>query len=381
MLIVRVLSAFAKPALAGGIITAGAVGGFFAVNHFHSSSQTAFQAVQGAGPRLVISAFADQRDSIVAVDPDNVSDRTTIATVDHAAGYGIFATLAPDGKALAYTALPPNTAKPAPDAPAQAAIVDDDGTTTLLASDVDLLIAPVWAPDGQSVVVRKNTPEDNGAGTFELLRLGRDGTRTSLTTWQTAAVFPIAFAPDGSKLYFATLNADGSDLYSVAPDGSGETKVGHLSDEITRDWTLSPDGTQLAYSVAVSGNTPGLVTETLDIASGAATAAIPQSETSAQLNPAWKPGGELTVGAVKPQGGGDAVTVQSAGATAKLTQNANSMDLPLAWSPDGNELAVRSVQGKTPFDAGAAHLDLVDANGARQRVSNSADVLVVGWLR
>jgi Tol biopolymer transport system component len=381
MLIVRVLSAFAKPALAGSIITASAVGGFFAIDHFRGGPQTAFESVQGHGPRLVISAFANQQDSIVAVNPDDVSDRTTIATIDHAEGYGIFPTLAPDGHALAYTALPPTTPKPAPDAPAQAAIVGDDGTTTLLADDVDLLIAPVWAPDGESIVVRKNTPEEDSAGTFELLRLGRDGSRTSLTTWHTAAVFPIAFAPDGSKLYFATLNAQGSDLYSVAPDGSGETEVAHLSDEITRDWALSPDGTRLAYSVATSGNTPGLVTRTLDLASGNSADVIAQDQTSAQLNPAWKADGQLTVGAVKPGGGGDAVQVESNGAATDLTQNNDSMDVPHSWSPDGAELAVRSVQGKTPFDAGAAHLDLVDTSGGRTRVTDSADVQVVGWLR
>jgi Tol biopolymer transport system component len=197
-------------------------------------------------------------------------------------------------------------------------------------------------------------------------------------------VFPIAFAPDGSKLYFATLNAQGSDLYSVSPDGSGETQVAHLSDEITRGWALSPDGAQLAYSVAMSGAQPGAVTKTLDLSTGAASDALPQAGTSAQFNPAWKAPGELTVGAVKPEGGGDTLNIMSvAGGAAPqpLTDNSDSMDLPLSWSPDGASLAVQSVEGKTPFDAGASHVDLVGDDGARTRVSDSPDVLVVGWLQ
>ncbi|MHB8682759.1 MAG: TolB family protein [Dehalococcoidia bacterium] len=382
MLIVRVLSALARPALAGGVLTASVAGGFVAYSHFQGNTSTAFQQVQGHGERLIISEFGERSDAIVAIDPKNIASRTTIATVDHAPGYGIFATLAPKGDAVAYTALPPGAPKPAPDAPALAAIVDERGKTTLLASDIDLLIPPVWAPDGRSIVVRKNIPEPHAAGTFELLRLGRDGSRSTITTWRTAAIFPIAFAPDGSKLYFATLNAQGSDLYSVAPDGSSETKIAHLSDQITRGWTLSPDGTTLAYSVAEAGNQPGLVTKTLDLASGAVAVAIPQDQTKAQLSPTWKGDGQLTIGAVKLTGGGGAVQVQAAGGAAvPLTRNTDSMDVPIAWSPRGDELAVRSVEGKTPFDAGAAHLDLVSAGGSRQRISNSPDTLVVGWLR
>ena len=70
---------------------------------------------------------------------------------------------------------------------------------------------------------------------------------------------PIAFAPDGSAFYFATLNATGTDLYRVAPDGSAESLIAHLSDEVARDWKLSPDGTRIAYSAAESGPSQAIV--------------------------------------------------------------------------------------------------------------------------
>ena len=309
MLIVRVLSAFAKPALAGSVLTAGAVGGFFAFNHFDGNSHDRIRGVQGDGPRLVVSAFADSHDNIIAVDPDNVSDRTTIARSTTRPGYGIFATLAPDGHALAYTALPPDTAKPTPDAPAQAAIVDDrrqDDAARRRRRPADR--ARLGARRRSRSSSARTRRRRTAPAPSSCCASARDGSRTTLTTWHTAAIFPIAFAPDGSKLYFATLNAHGSDLYSVAPDGSGETKVAHLSDEITRDWTLSPDGAQLAYSVAVSGNTPRLVTQTLTSHRRGVRRDARRARRSAQFNPAWKADGELTVGAVKPQGGGDAVT-------------------------------------------------------------------------
>jgi Tol biopolymer transport system component len=190
MIIVRALTMIAKPAILSGAIATTAVGGWFAFDALRpNDAPSAFQQVQSAGQRLLVSEFGETADSIVAIDPGDVTDRTTIATIEHASGYGIFATLSPDGQAIAYTALPSDTARPGPDTPALAAMVDVNGDVTPLADDVDLLVAPVWSPDSQSIVVRKNTPAEDSAGSIELLLLGRDGSRATLTTWTTASVF------------------------------------------------------------------------------------------------------------------------------------------------------------------------------------------------
>jgi Tol biopolymer transport system component len=379
MMLVRVLAAFAKPALVGSTLTVAAAGAYVGYDHWQNDGPTPFQQVQSQGQRLLISEFADEADTIVAVNPDDPSDRVAIATIDHASGYGIFPTLSPDGDAIAYTGLPPDTERPAPDAPAQAAIVDDDGHVTLLADDVDLLVPPVWAPDGESIVVRKNTPEDDSAGSFELIALSRDGSRDTITSWSSAAVFPIAFSPDGATLYFATLNASGTDLYRIGPDGADETLIAHLSDEIARDWKLSPDGSTLAYSVAESGGKPAMLAMTLDLATGAEQRVTSDSD-RAEFNPAWNVDGDLTISSVKPDGGGDAISVDSGGAATALSDNSDAIDLPLAWSPDGSSLAVRSVDAASPEQAGRSYVEIVKLGGDRERASDAADVLVVGWL-
>ena len=391
MIIVRALTVLAKPAIVGSAIAATAVGGWFAVDSLRPhDAPSAFQRIQGQGQRLLVSEFGDRGDTIVALDPSDAGgSRTTIATIDHAPGYGIFATLSPDGKAIAYTALPSDSAKSGPASPARAAIVSVKGDVTPLADDVDLLIAPVWSPDSASIVVRKNTPAENAAGSFELLLLGRDGSRATLTTWRTASVFPIAFAPDGSKLYFAALNNAGTDLYSIAPDGTGETKIAHLSDEIARDWRLSPDGATLAYSIALGGRAPAVVAKTLNLATGvAADAVAPDALASGppstgvvrgELNPAWRKSGELTIASLNLDGGANALTLDAAGGASTITASSNRIDLPLDWSPDGKTLAVRAVDGRTPSEASTSHVELV-RDGARDRVSESADVQIVGWL-
>src|SRR5207237_1793855 len=92
-------------------------------------------------------------------------------------------------------------------------------------------------------------------------------------------------------------------------------------------------------------------------------------------------GGELTVSSLKPTGGGDAVQLHAAGDASRLSQNDESIDLPLSWSPDGTSLAVRAVVGATPDQAQESHVELIDAAGNRARVSDRADVLIVGWIQ
>ena len=117
MMLVRVITAAVKPALLGAAISAAAGGGYLAYDRFAPHADvSAFQNVQGHGQKLLISEFGDTTDAIVAVDPENVAARTTIATIDHASGYGVFPVLSPDGQAIAYTGLPAGIPKPAPDA-------------------------------------------------------------------------------------------------------------------------------------------------------------------------------------------------------------------------------------------------------------------------
>ena len=75
------------------------------------------------------------------------------------------------------------------------------------------------------------------------------------------------------------------------------------------------------------------------------------------------------------------MSVDAAGATEAVASSGDGIDLPLGWSPKGDRLAVRSVEGAAPNEAGPSHVELVDKDGGRQRVSDNADVLIAGWLR
>jgi hypothetical protein len=100
-----------------------------------------------------------------------------------------------------------------------------------------------------------------------------------------------------------------------------------------------------------------------------------------ELNPQWNADGRLTIAAVKPEGGSAAVSVDASGATEEVAASNDGIDLPLGWSPKGDRLAVRAVEGATPNQPGPSHVELIDADGGRQRVSENADVQIAGWMR
>jgi Tol biopolymer transport system component len=380
VLFVRIIAPALKPALVGGVVLTAAAGGWFALDRLHGDSLTPFEAIQDDGQLLLVSEFGETADTIVAVDPEDTARRDEIAQIRHAPGYGVFASISPDGTAIAYTALPEDEPEPSPATPAIAGIVGAAGEVEVLAKDIDLLVTPVWSPDSAAVVVRRNTPIANSAGMFELLLLGRDGARTTLVFRDGSALFPIAFSPDGARLYFATLDASGTDLWSVAAAGGGETAIAHLSDEIARDWKLSPDGGTIAYTVAESGPQPRITTMTIDLASFAQADAVAAPDQQLEFNPAWAPDGDLTVASVDPESGaGAAVAVADDGSASVIASTADGVDLPLQWSPDGETLAVRAVAAPGAGDA-ESHIAVVTEDGDRERVSSGADVLIVGWL-
>jgi hypothetical protein len=131
-----------------------------------------------------------------------------------------------------------------------------------------------------------------------------------------------------------------------------------------------------------------VVARVVDLATGVIADALQEASLEAgpsstgvlrgEFNPAWQPDGDLTVASMNLDGGSAAVSVGDDG-TQIEAQSGEAMDLPLGWSPDGVTLAVRSVEGETPFEAGASHVELI-MEGGRERVSESSDVTIVGWM-
>src|SRR3989304_7488917 len=103
----------------------------------------------------------------------------------------------------------------------------DGSYPRLLATDADLLIAPTWAPDSESLVFRRSRSQENAAGAFELVRVSLAGSEQAAGSAGEAVLvsaedglFPVGFSPDGKRLYYTQVSAAGTEL-GQAPTGGG----------------------------------------------------------------------------------------------------------------------------------------------------------------
>jgi len=345
---------------------------------------------------VLVSEFGVEADTLWTAPADKPSQRQVVAVVPHAAHYGIYASLSPDGRFIAYTALSTGLKDANSDSPAEVWVMGADGSyPRLLAGDADLLIAPVWAPDSASLVFRRSRSAENTAGTFELVRIslaGNDepaqGAGESVLVSAEAALFPVGFSLDGKALYYTQLSAGGTDLGQVAAGGS-PSLIAHLGDDFTRDWHLSPDGGRLAFlspQQSQAGLPAGqegtlLRAMVMDLKNGyGLRPALDDAGGPAQeFNPIWNPQDrDLTLGRlVLGERSAPAMRVSAAGAR-RLNGPSQGFDVPMAWSPDGETLALRSFEGDLESNLGPWRLILLDSAGQRREVKGETEISFVG---
>jgi hypothetical protein len=343
-------------------------------------------AAQQAGAALVVySEFGLESDTLWAADPDDPTQKTSLGAVAHAYGFGIFPSLSPDGEHIAYTRLPPDANA---DSPAELWVLNvDDGKTKRLSEGVDLPGTPLWSPDSEAVVAQRSSwDEAAGTGSSELLRIDLDGNEQVVAA-SSDGLYPVGFSPDGGSLYYVALSEAGSDLGRAGAQGGSAEVVAHLSDGFSRDWRLSPDGTQLAYlAQAPAGANVAFVAQVLDITAKQTQA--PLGAEVEQFAPVWEANGSLTIGRLDGQPGADApARLRSAGSGAFATSSLPGLpaaqrgfDVPLSWSPDGGALALRTFQGSSASDPGASRVEVIGSDGARRPLSTLSDVTIAGWL-
>jgi hypothetical protein len=318
--------------------------------------------------QILYALFGPTADRIVRSDPNDPERRIVLFEAAHAREYGIVAALAPDGAGIAYTLLPPSDLTPTPDSPAELWVATLEGAEPLrLAEGLDLLVRPMWASDGRSVVVRRSS----GPAPYELLRISvATGAETPLAA-SDSALFPVGLAPSGD-LYYTEVGFLGSSLAVVTPGGANR-RIAQLSSDLTRDWTLSPEGTRVAFlALSDSFGRASSRVHVLDIASGEVELASPEGVDA--FGPAWSTDGRLTYGQLSSNSGGTGIRLDS---QATLPSPARGFDVPLAWSPSGAGLAVRSFDGVSAHSPGRATLTVISPGG--RRTIATGEVTFIGW--
>jgi Tol biopolymer transport system component len=210
-------------------------------------------------PRGDAIAYASLSDGVYRIWVMSLADRLPRAVTD---GGGVGDTepaWSPDGRKLAFMRGDPRDS-------VDLYLVDVPATdsapaarpTLLLAGDDDdpeRVGAPAFAPDGASIVLSADRRQGKGTGLFRFDLARRSLTRISPVPRKASHILDLdpAFSPDGTRIAFASnrhvasADHDDLDIYSMAVDGSGLTR---LTDDpgSAREPAYSPDGKRIFFA-------------------------------------------------------------------------------------------------------------------------------------
>ena len=144
-------------------------------------------------------------------------------------------------------------------------------------------------------------------------------------------VVPVGYSSNGQRLYVVVIDQGGSTLWSIR-DREAKS-VAALSAGLTTAWSLSPDGSRLAYVEVVGLGGQRFAGRTLMIATGEALSAGPEGD---QLGAAWRPGAEVA------EFGGPGGTFS----LLSEPMDGSSYVVPTAWAPDGRWLVASIISAR-----------------------------------
>ena len=317
--------------------------------------QTAFARAPG-GQYAVVAKNTGAATVVTVVGASANTAPMEIATVPHLPGVDLRGAVSPDGRYVAL--VTPDTVVLGRPVAALIALDLETGEVRRLVEGLEPLQDALWSPDSRAIVVTHRS-WTGGEPATSLVRVAMDGAVTVMETHPGAGmVAPIGFDAAG-RLLAVRIDARGSTL---TREGVG---VRWLSSHVTRDWALSPDGTQLAFVEANTWQGLRYLPRVVRIdGSGSVRAASTSGQQAVGV--AWAPSGGSPRFGSEPHTPPGSVSAQSV----------IGFDVPLAYSRDGTSLAVHHWSGGSFEDPGAPQLAIVSAAG-RQSLSGFSRFF--GW--
>ena len=365
----RLLAAVAAALILGGL----------ALGLIAPPSSAGSTDARAAGPHLLVSRYGDDESTLWLIDPAALARRQLWLHVAHAPGWAIEGAVSPAGGRVALLVVPPGARDPGAETQM---LISDGGPPRVVAEGLDLRGGLAWSADGRELFARRTLPGPDGGRHFQLIALdfsdagGADTPveRTLLERDDVGGLYPVGRAA-GGPAYAVAVGAGGSALIAI---DDGGISVRPFAAVVTREWSLSPGGSQLAYTEQRGMSLRVMV---LDLAGpGLRTAqAVEPGPAGGSASPVWGPGGTLHAGhfgddtSGSGPGGGE---IRSAGV--RVAGAVAGFDLPVGWSPDGAYLALRSFDGTGPGNPGSEGVALLGPDGASQVVAGDG-LRILGW--
>ena len=241
------------------------------------------------------------------------------------------------------------------------------GTLQDVKAEFDYLSRLAWSPDGLRVAgARSARTDESSRNHVDVIEVDARSVATTVVAQfdNVFAAAPVGYSLDGARLFVVVIDQSGSTLW-VARDGRLR-KQAMLSPGRTRDWSLSPDGSRLAYVDVLGAGQRTYAGRTLMVATGAIT---DSSASGNQLGPVWEPGSQI------PVFGGP-------GGSVEFTSGASDSAyiVPASWSPDGSTLVATIYSASS--DRTGSPKESVELVSPQHRVPLAEDdsARFLGWV-
>lgn len=234
-------------------------------------------------------------------------------------------------------------------------------------ADFDYLSAMAWAHDGGRIALTRTSSLANSTETLTAVSevTTASGAVAEIGRFEGASqVVPVGYSLDGERVFVVVVDQSGSALWSLRRRQA--SMLTRFSAGPTRDWSLSPDGTRLAFVDRLGVGERAYAGRILMIATEKVTDA---ADGGNQLGAVWRRGA-----ATADFGGPD-------GSLMLTEPSPGAYVLPLQWSPDGSTLAASVFA--PPTEAGAEATDSVEivTSARRLPLSERGTARFLGFVR
>ena len=227
--------------------------------------------------------------------------------------FGTFPDFSPDSSKVVFNGPPSGSTN------VDVWVVDTDGgnlTRLTEAPGPDQL--PAWSPDGSTIVFRSAR-----TGILQLWTMSPDGSGQTQLTFDPVPKDQLPdWSPDGSRIAFVKqTHTAGGDIWVMNADGSDQHAITSGADKLGTAW--SPDGTRIA--------TLDWPTRTVEVMNADGTGVHAVRPGGMQFVPGWQPRGTGL------DDSGELSATPGTGAIAEyLVPTANSQPVSIVAGPDGN---------------------------------------------
>lgn len=335
-----------------------------------TKARTAFASAP-AGEYAVLGRSEGSVDVISVAWAQSPGAPTEVARVPRLEGFPSSGAVSPDGKKVALVSVDAGS-RTHPIASLNVVELET-GKVTKAAKNVAPAQAPVWSPDGKTLAATRYTNGNEPQGAVQLLAAKANGSGEEVVREYSGVlgVYPVGYDASGA-LVSVVLDGRGS----VLARGDDESV---LSPNLTRDWRLSPDGSEIAFVEVDTSAGTRFLARTARIGGEVARAAALTADVSA-LGIAWNPATRQPTFGLEPGQPAFAASTQAlsveAGAGGAAGGTPTGFDVPQGYSASGGSLVVTHWSGSTFESPGEPVLELVTPSG---RATYDSYTRFYGW--